>query len=142
VYGKVTKLVPFGAFVQVGDGIEGLVHISEMAAHHVEAPEQVVTPGEELWVKIIDIDLDRRRISLSIKQAAEGGEVAAEYREHFGEDQFDEQGQYIGPSAEETAAAQAGEQQAEGAADTEGATAEAADTPPAEAADTPPAETG
>ena len=73
VYGRVTKLVPFGAFVQVGEGIEGLVHISEMAVHHVEAPEQVVTPGEELWVKIIDIDLDRRRISLSIKQAAEGG---------------------------------------------------------------------
>ena len=80
VYGRVTKLVPFGAFVQVGEGIEGLVHISEMAVHHVEAPEQVVTPGEELWVKIIDIDLDRRRISLSIKQAAEGGVVAAEYQ--------------------------------------------------------------
>ena len=45
VYGRVTKLVPFGAFVQVGEGIEGLVHISEMAVHHVEAPEQVVTPG-------------------------------------------------------------------------------------------------
>jgi len=80
VYGRVTKLVPFGAFVQVGDGIEGLVHISEMSAHHVEAPEQVVTPGEELWVKIIDLDLARRRISLSIKQAAEGGELAEEYR--------------------------------------------------------------
>ena len=97
VYGRVTKLVPFGAFVQVGEGIEGLVHISEMAAHHVEAPEQVVTPGEELWVKIIDIDLDRRRISLSIKQAAEGGEVAAEYREFYGEHAYDEQGNYIGP---------------------------------------------
>ena len=97
VYGRVTKLVPFGAFVQVGEGIEGLVHISEMAAHHVEAPEQVVTPGEELWVKIIDIDLERRRISLSIKQAAEGGEVAAEYREFYGEHAYDEQGNYIGP---------------------------------------------
>ncbi|MEO6571360.1 MAG: 30S ribosomal protein S1, partial [Ilumatobacteraceae bacterium] len=73
VYGRVTKLVQFGAFVQVGDGIEGLVHISEMSAHHVDSPEQVVTPGEELWVKIIDLDLARRRISLSIKQAAEGG---------------------------------------------------------------------
>ena len=73
VYGRVTKLVPFGAFVQVGDGIEGLVHISEMSAHHVDLPEQVVTPAEELWVKIIDLDLQRRRISLSIKQAAEGG---------------------------------------------------------------------
>ncbi len=96
VYGRVTKLVPFGSFVQVGEGIEGLVHISEMAVHHVDLPEQVVAPGEELWVKIIDIDLQRRRISLSIKQAAEGGEVAAEYREHFGEHAYDEQGNYIG----------------------------------------------
>jgi small subunit ribosomal protein S1 len=98
VYGRVTKLVPFGSFVQVGDGIEGLVHISEMSAHHVDLPEQVVTPGEELWVKIIDLDLARRRISLSIKQAAEGGEVAEEYREHFGEHAYDDEGNYIGPA--------------------------------------------
>ncbi len=98
VYGRVTKLVPFGSFVQVGEGIEGLVHISEMASHHVELPEQVVTPGEELWVKIIDIDLQRRRISLSIKQAAEGGEVAAEYRDAFGEHAYDDEGNYIGPA--------------------------------------------
>jgi small subunit ribosomal protein S1 len=84
----------------VGDGIEGLVHISEMSAHHVDLPEQVVTPGEELWVKIIDLDLQRRRISLSIKQAAEGGVVAAEYQEHFGEHAYDDQGNYIGPSVE------------------------------------------
>src|SRR5512141_481171 len=109
VYGRVTKLVPFGSFVQVGDGIEGLVHISEMSAHHIEAPEQVVTPGEELWVKIIDIDLERRRISLSIKQAAEGGEVAAEYREFYGEHAYDAQGNYIGPDYTE------GEEGAEGA---------------------------
>ena len=63
VYGRITKLVPFGSFVQVGDGIEGLVHISEMSAHHVDMPEQVVTPGEELWVKIIHLDEERRRIS-------------------------------------------------------------------------------
>src|SRR5581483_7945678 len=97
VYGRITKLVPFGAFVQVGDGIEGLVHISEMAGHHVDLPEQVVTPGEELWVKIIDIDLQRRRISLSIKQAAEGGEVSEEYREAFGEHAYDAEGNYVGP---------------------------------------------
>jgi len=103
VYGRVTKLVPFGSFIQVGDGIEGLVHISEMSAHHVDLPEQVVTPGEELWVKIIDLDLDRRRISLSIKQAAEGGIVAAEYQEHFGEQNYDAEGNYIGqPVGEET----------------------------------------
>jgi small subunit ribosomal protein S1 len=106
VYGRVTKLVPFGSFVQVGDGIEGLVHISEMSAHHVDLPEQVVTPGEELWVKIIDLDLQRRRISLSIKQAAEGGIVAAEYQEHFGEHAYDDQGNYIG-GAESTEAQQA-----------------------------------
>ena len=96
VYGRVTKLVPFGSFVQVGDGIEGLVHISEMSAHHVDLPEQVVTPGEELWVKIIDLDLQRRRISLSIKQAAEGGVVAAEYQEHFGEHAYDDEGNFVG----------------------------------------------
>jgi small subunit ribosomal protein S1 len=71
-----------------------------MSAHHVDLPEQVVTPGEELWVKIIDLDLQRRRISLSIKQAAEGGVVAAEYQEHFGEHAYDDQGNYIGPSVE------------------------------------------
>src|SRR5437870_2940534 len=114
VYGRVTKLVPFGAFVQVGDGIEGLVHISEMAVHHVEQPDQVVTPGEELWVKIIDIDLERRRISLSIKQAAEGGEVAAEYRDMFGEHAYDEHGNYIGPDLQ-AEGAQAEGVQAEGA---------------------------
>ncbi len=135
VYGRVTKLVPFGAFVQVGDGIEGLVHISEMAVHHVEAPEQVVTPGEELWVKIIDIDLDRRRISLSIKQAAEGGIVAAEYQDQFGEHAYDEEGNYIGPdySEEEQAAADAaagaGAEAGAGAAGE--AAADAADAPDA-----------
>jgi small subunit ribosomal protein S1 len=96
VYGRVTKLVPFGAFIQVGEGIEGLVHISEMAAHHVESPDQVVTAGEELWVKIIELDTARRRISLSIKQAAEGGEVSEEYREAFGSHAYDAEGNYIG----------------------------------------------
>ena len=69
--GRVTKLVPFGAFVRVDDGIEGLVHISELAERHVDIPEQVVSVGEEITVKVIDIDLDRRRISLSLKQAAQ-----------------------------------------------------------------------
>jgi small subunit ribosomal protein S1 len=63
--------VPFGAFVRVDDGIEGLVHISELAERHVDIPEQVVSVGEEITVKVIDIDLDRRRISLSLKQAVQ-----------------------------------------------------------------------
>ena len=72
-----------------------------MSAHHVDSPEQVVTPGEELWVKIIDLDLARRRISLSIKQAAEGGELAAEYREHF---EIDAEGNWATSSDEVEAA--------------------------------------
>ena len=72
VPGKVTKLVPFGAFVRVEEGIEGLVHISELAERHVELPEQVADVGDEIFVKVIDIDLERRRISLSLKQANQG----------------------------------------------------------------------
>jgi small subunit ribosomal protein S1 len=126
VYGRVTKLVPFGAFVQVGEGIEGLVHISEMSEQHVDLPEQVVTPGEELWVKIIDLDLQRRRISLSIKQAAEGGVVAAEYQEHFGEHAYDEAGNYVGPSETVSAEEAWAEYYAEyGDATTAGATTDA-----------------
>jgi len=69
--GKVTKLVPFGAFVQVRPGIEGLIHISELSRRHVEQPEEVLEVGQEIQVKVIDIDIDRRRISLSLRQALE-----------------------------------------------------------------------
>ena len=80
VEGVVTKLVPFGAFVDLGDGIEGLVHISEMAKQHVDAPAQVCKVGDKVQVKVMEIDLDRRRISLSMKAAAEtlGFEVEVE----------------------------------------------------------------
>ena len=71
VEGTVTKLVPFGAFVDLGDGIEGLVHISEMANKHVDQPAQVTAVGAKVQVKVMEIDLDRRRISLSMKSAAE-----------------------------------------------------------------------
>lgn len=71
VEGRVTKLVPFGAFVDLGDGIEGLVHISEMARQHVDTPSQVTNVNEAVQVKVMEIDLDRRRISLSMKAAAE-----------------------------------------------------------------------
>jgi len=72
--GRVTKLVPFGAFVEVEDAIEGLVHISELADHHVERAEDVVGVHDKVEVRIIDIDLERRRISLSRKQALKGSE--------------------------------------------------------------------
>ena len=101
VYGRVTKLVPFGAFIQVGDNIEGLVHISEISLHRIESPEEVIAPEEELWVKIIEIDVSKRRISLSIKQALEGGEVSAEYQSDFGPDaQVEDATEEAAPMAE------------------------------------------
>jgi small subunit ribosomal protein S1 len=101
VPGKVTKLVPFGAFVRVEEGIEGLVHISELAERHVEIPEQVVTVNDDIFVKVIDIDLERRRISLSLKQANENatGVAAEEFDPYlYGmAPSYDEAGTYIGP---------------------------------------------
>ena len=100
VPGVVTKIVPFGAFVRVEDGIEGLVHISELSDRHVEIPEQVVQVGSEVMVKVIDIDLERRRISLSIKQA---NESYVEGEENFDPTlygmpaSYDEHGNYIYP---------------------------------------------
>jgi small subunit ribosomal protein S1 len=67
--GKVTKVVAFGAFVEIVPGVEGLVHISELAEHHVENPSEVVSPGDQVWVRILEIDESRRRISLSVKRA-------------------------------------------------------------------------
>ena len=66
--GKVTKVVTFGAFVEILDGVEGLVHISELAQHHVESPREIVHPGDEIRVKILEIDSERRRLSLSAKR--------------------------------------------------------------------------
>jgi small subunit ribosomal protein S1 len=99
VPGRVTKLVPFGAFVRVQDGIEGLVHISELAERHVEIPEQVVQVGDELMVKVIDIDLERRRISLSLKQANEGQLTEDNWdpAQYGMEAQYDDKGNYIYP---------------------------------------------
>lgn len=102
VPGTVTKLVPFGAFVNIDDGIEGLVHISELAEDHVEIPEQVVQLGDSIVVKIIDIDLERRRISLSMKQASDDyrPDLAAAVFDSslYGMPRmYDAQGTYIGP---------------------------------------------
>jgi small subunit ribosomal protein S1 len=72
--GTVTKVVTFGAFVEIMDGVEGLVHISELANHHVENPREVVQPGDEVRVKVLEIDSERRRLSLSVKRV-EGQEL-------------------------------------------------------------------
>ncbi|MCH2142906.1 MAG: S1 RNA-binding domain-containing protein [Phycisphaerales bacterium] len=70
VTGTVTRLAAFGAFVKIADGIEGLVHISELAHKRVSRPNQVVREGEVVEVKILSIDADKQRVSLSIKQAS------------------------------------------------------------------------
>jgi len=75
VAGKVTKVVTFGAFVEIHPGVEGLVHISELAAHHVENPREVVNQGDELSVRIIEIEADRRRLSLSLKRVADSDPI-------------------------------------------------------------------
>src|SRR5881392_3458533 len=72
VEGRVTKVVTFGAFVEILPGVEGLVHISELAAHHVENPREVVAQGQAVNVRILEIDGDRRRLSLSLKRVEEG----------------------------------------------------------------------
>jgi len=102
ITGQVTKLVPFGAFVRVAQGIEGLVHISELSNTHVESPEQVVNVGDQVQVKVIDVDVPRRRISLSMRQVAEGEvplpepEIEAESTPELVED-------VVGEPSEETA---------------------------------------
>jgi small subunit ribosomal protein S1 len=72
VEGRVTKVVTFGAFVEILPGVEGLVHISELANHHVENPREVVSQGDPVNVLILEIDGERRRLSLSLKRVEEG----------------------------------------------------------------------
>ena len=103
VPGKVTKLVPFGAFVRVEEGIEGLVHISELSERHVEVPDQVVGVGDDAMVKVIVIDLERRRISLSLKQAYEDYAEEFDPSKYGMADSYDEAGNYIFPEGFDSA---------------------------------------
>jgi small subunit ribosomal protein S1 len=88
--GKVTKVVTFGAFVEILDGVEGLVHISELAPHHVESPREIVHPGDEIRVRILEIDSERRRLSLSAKRVED--QILPVAREHEPESEADETG--------------------------------------------------
>ncbi|HWW76261.1 MAG TPA: S1 RNA-binding domain-containing protein, partial [Pyrinomonadaceae bacterium] len=124
--GKVTKVVTFGAFVEILDGVEGLVHISELAPHHVESPREIVHPGDEIRVKILEIDSERRRLSLSAKRVED--QILPVSRP--GEPQ-------VQPAAGEDAAA---EQAPSGEAAAEAPSAEIAEAPAAEVADAPAAE--
>lgn len=78
IKGRVTKLVSFGAFVEVAEGVEGLIHISELAEHHVETPDEIVRSGDEVEARIIDVDAKRRRLSLSLRPKREEREERAE----------------------------------------------------------------
>jgi small subunit ribosomal protein S1 len=149
--GSVTKVVAFGAFVEILPGVEGLVHISELADHHVENPSEVVEPGATLNVKILEIDEERRRLSLSIKRVEGqnmpmeglGEQVAANGVEAEGQD-----GQAAGPVAEDdssssqaageeptdegSAVATAGPVEEEPSSSSQAAGEEATSTPPAD----------
>src|SRR5256714_2471006 len=72
VQGTVTKVVTFGAFVEILPGVEGLVHISELAQHHVENPREIVSQGDQVNVRILEVDAERRRLSLSLKRVEDG----------------------------------------------------------------------
>ncbi|MDI6843863.1 MAG: 30S ribosomal protein S1 [Anaerosomatales bacterium] len=135
VSGKVTKLVPFGAFVEIGEGVEGLVHISEMARGHVEKAEDVVTVGQEVQVKIMEIDPERRRISLSIRAANEelGIEDAIPETEEGAEAEEAPEAEPAEAAAEEPAAeAEAAEEAAPEEPAAEAEEPEASDEEPAE----------
>ena len=124
VEGKVTKLVPFGIFVDLGNSVEGLVHISEMARGHVDTPDQVVAVGDEIQVKVMTIDEERRRVSLSMRAAAEdlGFEIEIKKKEKPAEEADAADDDKSADSKDDASATDVAE--------------EAAETPAAETADT------
>ena len=138
--GKVTKVVTFGAFVEILDGVEGLVHISELAPHHVESPREIVHPGDEIRVKILEIDSERRRLSLSAKRVED--QILPVSRPGGSEEELETDGTLEGaaeqPAAEAAFAAPA-EAEAEVVPADEPAAEVAVETAPAEVAAEEPA---
>jgi small subunit ribosomal protein S1 len=127
--GAVTKVVAFGAFVEILPGVEGLVHISELADHHVESPSEVVEPGTKLNVKILEIDEERRRLSLSIKQVSEGKMAMGDLGE-----QIEAAGDAEVASAEDSDESAAGPVAAEDSSSSQAAGEEPTAAPPADEA--------
>jgi small subunit ribosomal protein S1 len=130
--GKVTKVVTFGAFVEILPGVEGLVHISELAQHHVENPREVVSQGQQVRVQILEIDGERRRLSLSMKRVEGDQPEGAAPNLDLSEDVFSE-------SAAPAAISETYEE-GEPAADDTAAESPAAETPAEEPAEETPAE--
>ena len=144
--GKVTKVVTFGAFVEILDGVEGLVHISELAPHHVESPREIVHPGDEIRVKILEIDSERRRLSLSAKRVEDQILPVSRPGEPPAAPAATEEGAGEAPSAETAEAPIAEVAEAPAAEVVEAPAAEVAEAPTQEAAapaeaETAPAET-
>jgi small subunit ribosomal protein S1 len=81
VSATITKLTNFGAFAKIDDSIEGLIHISELADYRIIHPKEVVQEGDEVQVRIIRIDPERRRVGLSLRQASEEAYVEVDWRE-------------------------------------------------------------
>jgi small subunit ribosomal protein S1 len=120
VSGKVTKVVTFGAFVEILPGVEGLVHISELAQHHVENPREVVSQGDTVNVRILEVDAERRRLSLSLKRVDEGmplqpgaGDEAASPTIDLSEDVFSDEAAVAAPQREDEPPAEPGAEEAE-----------------------------
>jgi small subunit ribosomal protein S1 len=128
--GTVTKVVAFGAFVEILAGVEGLVHISELADHHVESPSEVVEPGSKLNVKILEIDEERRRLSLSIKRVEDQNMPMGDLGE-----QLD-----AAASAEDSDAAPAGPVAEDDSSSSQAAGDDPSSTPPADEAEAESAE--
>jgi small subunit ribosomal protein S1 len=151
VEGKVTKVVTFGAFVEILPGVEGLVHISELAQHHVENPREVVSQGDEVKAKIIEVDGERRRLSLSLKRVEGGGVVAraddAEPIEgtpdlDLSEEVFPETQASVAEADAEVVESEAAEPEPEAEPEPAEVAAEVVETPGGEASETAPADTG
>ena len=126
-------MVTFGAFVEIMPGVEGLVHISELAQHHVENPREIVSQGDLVEAKIIEVDAERRRLSLSLKRVDEDGE-GTHGELGLSEEVFSTSDE--APAAPEAEAAEVAEPEAEAAPEEPAAEAEAA--PPADEAEATP----
>jgi small subunit ribosomal protein S1 len=99
VEGTVTKIVAFGAFVEIMSGVEGLVHISELSQQHVESPTEVVRPGDEVKVQVLEVDDSRRRLSLSVKRV-EGQDLPVYTSEATSEEVQAAEGEVAAPAEE------------------------------------------
>ncbi len=99
VEGTVTKIVAFGAFVEIMSGVEGLVHISELSQQHVESPTEVVRPGDKVKVQVLEVDDSRRRLSLSVKRV-EGQDLPVYTSEATTEEAEAAEGEAAAPAEE------------------------------------------